>query len=210
MRMCTSCRILLLVILEGFSMMKVENRELGMYRGRFSHVRIMVMYHPMSSTVPSTSLFSILLIQSPTLNGRVKKSINPAKKLEIISRPAKPIATPPIPPKARTDCNFRPMVSIITRIAMTTVTTVANRLMESTWVLSTLPSLENRERILSIHLRMNHVAAKMTPSSRATLMYFVAPVADSGRATASAMDVPTVNTDRNSSGRCMHSKTDSL
>mmetsp|Transcript_19247 Transcript_19247/g.77085 ORF Transcript_19247/g.77085 Transcript_19247/m.77085 type:complete len:244 (-) Transcript_19247:916-1647(-) len=208
--MWISCLILRFVILDGFSMMKVENLELGIYRGRFSHVLIIVMYHPISSTVPSTSVFSILLIQSPTLKGLVKKSINPAKKFEIISRPAKPIATPPIPPKASTDWRRKPIVSIITSIAMRTVTTVASRLIESTCVLSIRPSLEKRDRILSIHRSINHVAAKIIPSSRDTRMYLAAPVAESGLATTSAREVPTVKTERNSRGLCMHSNTDSL
>mmetsp|Transcript_14860 Transcript_14860/g.37921 ORF Transcript_14860/g.37921 Transcript_14860/m.37921 type:complete len:276 (-) Transcript_14860:156-983(-) len=206
-RMLMSCRMRRFVILEGFSIIMVAKCELGTKIGRLSHLRTRVRYHPISSTVPSNWVPETDWIHSPIVNGRVTKIINPQKKLEMISLPAKPMATPPIPPNARTVLILTPTASKPKRTAIITATMVAIFEYTSIWVASANDSDVKRSLIFSIQLMINHVAAKMIPSSRAPWMKETTPVADSGREIASASAVPTTNTERNSSGRCMHSNT---
>ncbi len=81
--------------------------------GLLLKVRIRVCRQPISSTVPSSSL-SGERIQSPTLNGRSKYTINPPKKLDNKSFAANPTAIPPMPPNASTPEILNPRVCNIT------------------------------------------------------------------------------------------------
>ena len=78
-------------------MLLVANTAFGIYIGLLSNVRRRVLYQPIFSTVPS---IPFVLIQSPSLKGRLKKSMNPEKKFWEMFWVPKARPTPAPPPKA--------------------------------------------------------------------------------------------------------------
>mmetsp|Transcript_4107 Transcript_4107/g.12901 ORF Transcript_4107/g.12901 Transcript_4107/m.12901 type:complete len:250 (+) Transcript_4107:189-938(+) len=102
-----------------------EKNELGMLYTSRSKLFIVVLYHPMSRTIPVTSLpLAVKTISSPTRKGLVVKITSPEKTFSRRSLPARPMASDPIPPSARIPLTSYPMILT----ARTAVTIEMNRL----------------------------------------------------------------------------------
>ena len=99
------------------------NTELGIVKISRSNDRIVVRYQPTSRTMPSTTCPELGLksTSSPTSKGLDVRMMSPVKRFSKISRPAKPKATPPTPPMARTELTSIPSARTPKNVEITSV-----------------------------------------------------------------------------------------